>query len=65
MATMFINYQMDERWMRALIDMDLNENASRQLSECVYYESVMFRMGKNFVEKEFDNIMKKINFKYY
>ena len=65
MATMFINYQMDERWMRALIDMDLNETASRQLSECVYYENLMFRMGKKLDEKEFDNIMKGINFKYY
>ena len=46
-------------------DMDLNERASRQLSECVYYENLMFRMGKKFVEKEFDNIMKNINFKYY
>ena len=55
---------MDERWMRALIDMDLNESASRQLSECGYYESLMFRMGKKFVEKEFDNIMKGINFQY-
>ena len=64
MTTMFINYQMDERWMRALIDMDLNESASRQLSECGYYESLMFRMGKKFVEKEFDNIMKGINFQY-
>ena len=64
MTTMFINYQMDERWMRALIDMDLNESASRQLSESGYYESLMFRMGKKFVEKEFDNIMKGINFQY-
>ena len=61
---MFINYQMDERWMRALIDMDLNESASKQLSESGYYESLMFRMGKKFVEKEFDNIMKGINFQY-
>jgi len=65
MTTMFVNYQMDERWMRALINMDLNEAASRQLSECVYYENLMFRMGKKFDEKEFDNIMKSINFKYY
>ena len=64
MTTMFINYQMDERWMRALIDMDLNESASKQLSESGYYESLMFRMGKKFVEKEFDNIMKGINFQY-
>jgi radical SAM superfamily enzyme YgiQ (UPF0313 family) len=64
MTTMFVNYQMDERWMRALIDMDLNETASRQFNECIYYESLMFRMGKKFVEKEFDNIMKGIHFKY-
>ena len=64
MAAMFVKYQVDERWMRALIDMDLNETAARQLSESGYYENLMFRMGKKFVEKEFDNIMKGINFKY-
>ena len=63
MATMFIKYNMSERWIRALIDMDLNKSASKQLSECQYLESLVFRLGNN-IEEEFDDILQGINFKY-
>ena len=63
MATMFIKYDMSERWMRALIDMDLTEMSSKQLSECQYLESLKFRLGDK-IEEEFDDILKGINFKY-
>ncbi len=63
MATMFIKYDMNERWMRALMDMDLNESSSKQLSECQYLESLTFRLGDG-IEKEFDSILKGMNFKY-
>ena len=45
LATMFIKYDMNERWMRALMDMDLTDSSSRQLSECQYLESLVFRLG--------------------
>ena len=63
MATMFIKYNMSERWMRALIDMDITESSSRMLSECQYLESLVFRLGEG-VEDEFDQILSGIHFKY-
>ena len=63
MATMFIKYDMNERWMRALMDMNLTDSSSRQLSECQYLESLVFRLG-NKIEDEFDNILKDMHFKY-
>ena len=63
MATMFIKYDMSERWMRALLDIDLTDSASRQLGECQYLESLVFRLG-NKIEEEFDDILKGIHFKY-
>ena len=63
MATMFIKYDISERWMRALIDMDLNETSSKQLSECQYLESLKFRLGEK-IENEFDEILKGMHFKY-
>ncbi|HJO76072.1 MAG TPA: hypothetical protein QF658_00795, partial [Pelagibacteraceae bacterium] len=63
MATMFIKYDMSERWIRALIDVDLNDSSSKQLSESQYLESLKFRLG-NKIEEEFDEILKGMNFKY-
>ncbi len=63
LATMFIKYNMSERWMRALMDMDLNEDSSRQLSECQYLESLKFRLGED-IEDQFDVILESMNFKY-
>ena len=54
---------MNERWMRALMDMNLTDSSSRQLSECQYLESLVFRLG-NKIEDEFDNILKDMHFKY-
>lgn len=63
MATMFVRYGVDERWMRALIKMELNEAASRELSECQYLESLLFRIGDS-VRDEFDSILKSMHFQY-
>ena len=63
MATMFIKYNMSERWMRALMDTEITEESSKQLSECQYLESLMFRLGED-VEEEFDDILEGMNFKY-
>jgi radical SAM superfamily enzyme YgiQ (UPF0313 family) len=61
MATMFIKYDMSERWMRALMDMDLTDSSSKQLSECQYLESLVFRLGSG-IEEEFDDILKCMPF---
>jgi radical SAM superfamily enzyme YgiQ (UPF0313 family) len=63
MATFFVKYNVDERWMRALIDMELTEPASRQLSECSYLESLIFRMGEK-VRNDFDSILSGMHFRY-
>jgi len=63
MATFFVKYNIDERWMRAFIDMDLTESASRQLSECSYLESLVFRLGEG-VRKDFDSILAGMHFRY-
>ena len=55
MATMFIKYNMSERWMSALMDTEITEESSKQLSECQYLESLMFRLGED-VEEDFDEI---------
>ena len=54
---------MNERWMRALIDVDLNDSSLKQLSECQYLESLKFRLGGK-VENEFDEILGGMHFKY-
>ena len=63
MATMFIKYNMSERWMRALMDMEITEDASKQLSECQYLESLTFRLGDD-VEENFSEILEGMAFKY-
>ena len=44
-------------------DMNLTDSSSRQLSECQYLESLVFRLG-NKIEDEFDDILKDMHFKY-
>ena len=63
LTTMFIKYNMSERWMRALMDMSLTEKSSKQLSECQYLESLTFRLGDD-IEEHFDEILEGMNFKY-
>jgi len=49
--------------MRAFINMDLTNEASKQLSECQYMESLVFRNGK-ITDDEFEEIISGMNFKY-
>jgi radical SAM superfamily enzyme YgiQ (UPF0313 family) len=64
MATMFVKYNINERWMRALIDMNITPSASKGLSKCQYLESLIFRLGKDTAEKEFEKIITEMDFKY-
>jgi radical SAM superfamily enzyme YgiQ (UPF0313 family) len=45
LATFFVKYTIDERWMRALIDINFTESASHALSMERYYECVVDRLG--------------------
>lgn len=63
MAPFFVKYNVDERWMRALIELDLNDTAAQRLGESIYYESLRFRMGDK-IDDEFDEILANTKFRY-
>jgi len=63
LTAFFVKYNVDERWMRALIEMNLNDAAARTIGESVYYESLLFRHGDD-IDKEFDAILKNTKFRY-
>ena len=63
LAAFFVKYNVDERWVRALIEMDLNDTAARRISESVYYESLRFRLGDQ-IDGEFDKILADTKFRY-
>lgn len=46
LATFFVKYNIDERWMKALLDIDFSENTSQSLSMERYYECVVDRLGE-------------------
>lgn len=46
LATFFVKYNIDERWMRVLLDIDFSDNTSQALSMERYYECVVDRLGK-------------------
>jgi radical SAM superfamily enzyme YgiQ (UPF0313 family) len=63
LAAFFVKYNVDERWMRALIEMDLNDAASKRISESTYYESLRFQLGDQ-IDQEFDKILANTKFRY-
>lgn len=63
LASFFVKYNVDERWMRVLIEMDLTDDAAKAASEAAYYESLRFRLGEK-VDQEFEDILAKTHFRY-
>jgi radical SAM superfamily enzyme YgiQ (UPF0313 family) len=63
LAAFFVKYNVDERWMRALIEMDLNDAAAKRIGESIYYESLRFRLGDQ-IDREFDKILANTKFRY-
>jgi len=63
LAAFFVKYNVDERWMRALIELDLNEKAAKRIGESIFYESLRFRLGEQ-IDQEFDNILADTKFRY-
>ena len=63
MGAFFVKYNVDERWIRALIEVDLNDTAARRISESTYYESLRFQLGDE-IDQEFENILANTRFKY-
>ncbi len=62
LASFFVKYNVDERWMKSLIEMNLNDMASQKIGETVYYESLRFRLGRQ-TEEEFDEILANTKFR--
>lgn len=50
LATFFVKYHIDERWMRIFIAVDFPENTSQALSMERYYECVVDRLGTKGIE---------------
>ena len=63
LAAFFVKYNVDERWMRALIEMDLNDVAAKRIGESTYFESLRFRLGDQ-IDQEFDKILQNTKFRY-
>lgn len=63
LATLFIKYGIDEKWMRALIDIDFDDETSRNLSMLRYYECVTDRL-KEKGGKIFKDIIAGMNIRY-
>ncbi len=63
LASFFVKYNVEERWMLALIEMDLNDTAARRIAESAYYESLRFKLGDR-IDHEFDQILADTKFRY-
>lgn len=50
LATFFVKYHIDERWMRIFITIDIPESTSQALSMERYYECVVDRLGNRGIE---------------
>lgn len=63
LATLFVKYNISEKWMRALINIDFDEETSKHLSMVRYYECVTDRLpteGKAI----FDEILSSMKLRY-
>lgn len=66
LATLFVKYSVSEKWMRALIDIDLDDETSRALSTVRYFECVSDRLkGEGQAEEKiFEEIMRSTKIRY-
>ena len=63
LGTLFIKYNIDERWIRALINIDFDDETSRHLSMVRYYECVTDRL-KEKGEQIFNDILATMKLRY-
>ena len=63
LATFFIKYNIEERWMRALIDVDIPLDASKGISQNNYLEALTARMGGK-AEEDFEETLSYMNFRF-
>jgi len=60
---MFVKYNIDEHWIRALLDVDFNDAASKQLSVTRYRDCVIDRYGEK-GEELFTKIIAETKLRY-
>jgi radical SAM superfamily enzyme YgiQ (UPF0313 family) len=63
LATLFVKYGVDENWMRAVINVDVSDGASRALSLQRYYECVVDRLGEK-GKQTFEEIVRGMKLVY-
>jgi len=63
LATMFVKYGVDERWMRVLIDVDFDDETSKQLSITRYHDCIVDRYDEN-GEELFNKIIAETKLRY-
>jgi len=63
LATFFVKYNIDERWIRALIKMDFDEEVSQGLSMLRYRECVVDRLGDK-GERIFNDILSTMRLRF-
>lgn len=63
LGTLFVKYNIDEHWMRALMDIDFDQETSRHLSMVRYYECVTDRL-KEKGDKIFNDILSNMKLRY-
>tara|TARA_Y100000310_G_scaffold329947_1_gene400689 strand:- start:12846 stop:14231 length:1386 start_codon:yes stop_codon:yes gene_type:complete len=63
LATHFVKHNVDERWMRSLVDVDFNEKASKKLSMTRYHDCIVDRLGDR-GEEIFNKIISGMHIRY-
>jgi hypothetical protein len=63
LATMFVKYNIDEKWMRALIDIDFNDETSKNLSTVRYHDCLVDRLPFE-GEKIFEKVLTATKLRY-
>jgi radical SAM superfamily enzyme YgiQ (UPF0313 family) len=63
LATMFVKYNVEERWMRTLIDIDIDEPTSRNLSMTRYYECIIDRLNEK-GDKIFNDVIQTMKLRF-
>jgi hypothetical protein len=64
LATLFVKYGIDERWMRALIDVDFDDETSKKLSITRYHDCIVDRYDDENGEKLFNKIIAETRVRY-
>lgn len=64
LCPMFIKYDVDDHWMKAMIELDMPDEASRKLSECHYFDSIKYRHKTMNWEVFESTILQSMDFQY-